>query len=517
MTPHSAPHQDRKDVDYCRISLDKTGAADGVDSQHEENADFAQDMDRPLSGHYEDNDLSAFTGVERPDYQRLRADMAADQIASVTFWHANRLHREIEEAVAFMKLAIKHRVRLFSFSKGGEYNLNRPAGREAFLSDTLKGQLESEERGDRVALARKRQARHGTFGGGVRPYGFGVDTGRVRSVCVNPKAPPMERVWEDRPVLDMSKARADEKAEIRKWADDLLDGVSERQVLADMRKRGVLTVSQKDGRVLRRNGQVIESAGWNVRTLKNILTSPRVSGHAHRKGQITKRGAYEQILPDDVREALITLFSDPTRKKSPGNTPKWLGSLIYLCGDCDNGEATMTVRRNQAGVPVYRCRDKGHCSRPAHALDAVVTTTVIKRLARADVAELITQTPEVDVAELRSEAAVLDQRKQQAALQFADGTIDAAQLATITTTIGRKLTQVQGELSAAAKRSPLVDFIGVQDARKVWEGLTLGRKREVLRAVFTITPRPLGQGRGAVAPHERVDFAPPTPPAQVAA
>ena len=190
MTSHTAPHQDRNDVDYCRISLDKSGAAEGVDSQHEENTDFSAEMGRPLTGHYEDNDISAFTGVQRPDYLRLCADIAADRIGSVTFWHANRLHREIEEAIAFMKLAIKHRVRLFSFSKGGEYNLHRAAGREEFLADTLKGQRESEERGDRVALARKRQARTGAFGGGVRPYGFGVDTGRVRSVCTNPKAPP---------------------------------------------------------------------------------------------------------------------------------------------------------------------------------------------------------------------------------------------------------------------------------------------------------------------------------------
>src|SRR5699024_11693526 len=60
MTSHTAPHQDRNDVDYCRISLDKSGAAEGVDSQHEENTDFSAEMGRPLTGHYEDNDISAF-------------------------------------------------------------------------------------------------------------------------------------------------------------------------------------------------------------------------------------------------------------------------------------------------------------------------------------------------------------------------------------------------------------------------------------------------------------------------
>lgn len=172
-----------------------------------------------------------------------------------------------------------------------------------------------------------------------------------------------------------------------------------------------------------------------------------MSGHAVRKGEIVARDVYDQILPDDVREALVTLFSDPARKTSPGNTPKWLGSLIYRCGACDDGETIMTVRRNQAGVPVYRCRNKDHCSRPAHALDAAVTDTVVRRLARADAVDLIVSVPDVDVAALRRQAMVLEQRKQQAALQFADGSIDAAQLATITATLTAKITTVRGTLA----------------------------------------------------------------------
>ena len=504
MTPPSA-HQDRKDVDYCRISFDKTGAAEGVDSQHQENTDFADEMDRPLTGHYVDNDTSAYSGVERPDYQRLCADIAAGLIASVTFWHANRLHRDIEEASRFLRLVRTHRVRLFSVSKGGEYNLNRSAGRQEFLTDTLKAQGESEERGDRVALARKRQARTGAYGGGIRPYGFGVDTGRVRSVCVNPKAPPMDRVYEDRPVLDMTKARPDEKAEIRRWADDLLSGVPQNQVLQDLAKRGVLTVAQKDGRTLRRKGRVIEPQGWSARTLHQILTHPRVSGHAIYKGEIVRRNAYEQILPDDVREALITLFADPARKTSPGNTPKWLGSLIYLCGICADG-STLTTKYNSQGKPVYRCRTRGHLQRDAVALDSFVSKAIIKRLSRDDVADLITEKPGVDVAALRQEAMVLRQRKQDAALQFAAGTIDAEQLATISATLGATLGRIQTELSAAAYRSPLTEFIGIQNVREVWEGLTLGRKREVLRAVFTVTLRPVGQGRRNIKAHEGVQI-----------
>jgi hypothetical protein len=44
----------RMDADYCRISADKTGAAAGVGSQHEENDAFAEDMGLDLERTYTD-------------------------------------------------------------------------------------------------------------------------------------------------------------------------------------------------------------------------------------------------------------------------------------------------------------------------------------------------------------------------------------------------------------------------------------------------------------------------------
>jgi site-specific DNA recombinase len=184
----------RLTVDYCRISRDRNGSAEGVESQHLDNEEAAEDIGETIAKTYTDNDLSAFSGVERPAYEQLRRDIAADLIQIVIIWHAKRLHRDIEQAIAFMALCRTHRTKVYSQSHGW-YNFERSQGRQSFLQHTLKGQGEFEERGERVSLARKRQARQGAYGGGVRPYGWGVDTGRVRSVCVNPKAPPAANVW----------------------------------------------------------------------------------------------------------------------------------------------------------------------------------------------------------------------------------------------------------------------------------------------------------------------------------
>jgi site-specific DNA recombinase len=479
---------ERVDAEDARISLDKRGAAEGVETQQAENADAADELGLVIARSYVDNDLSAFSGVERPEYERLLTDIAAGKVGTLVIWHANRLHRSTEEVNAFIKLARAHRVRLYSTTKGAFYNLDKASGRKELRDDTSEAEYESEHRGERVAIARKRQARQGAYGGGVRPFGWGVDTGRVRSVCVNPKAPPMDRVYEDR------------------WADDLLSGVSMNQVLRDLAARGVPTVAMADERTVRRNGKTAGHAGWGSRTIQQILTSPRTSGHVVYQGKIVTRNAYDPILPEDVRQALITLFSDPARKTSPGNTPRWLGSLIYQCGTCKDG-TTMTVRRNKSGTPVYRCRAKGHCQWPAGRVDAHVESVIIERLSRPDVTDLLPREAQADVAALREELIVTEARKKGAAQMYARGTIDAEQLEAITAETDQATGKIRAELSAATAKSPLADFAATDDARRTWEDLTLGRKREVLRHLITVTLPPLG--RGHVFTRDLIQIGPP--------
>ncbi len=235
---HDETGDDRLDVDYCRISDDKSKAAAGVGGQHQDHEEMAGEIGVTLRRTYTDNDLSAYSGVERPEFERLLADIAAGQIRTLIFWHANRFLRNTDECNAFIRLARAHELRVFSWTKGGQYRLDRAAGRKELRNDVTEAEYESDHRGERVALARKRQARNGDYGGGVRPYGWGVDSGRVRSVCVNPKAPAMERRYEDRPVLDMTRHSPAEAAEIRRWADDLLSGVSMNQILRDLADSG---------------------------------------------------------------------------------------------------------------------------------------------------------------------------------------------------------------------------------------------------------------------------------------
>lgn len=502
---------DRIDVDYCRISYDKSNAGEGVGTQHGKNAEFASANGRDITETYIDNDVSAYDKeVTRPDYLRLCRNIAADLVRSVTIRHADRLHRDIEQASQFMRLAIDHGVRLFSVSRGGEYNLTTSQGRHDFLSDTLRGQGESDHRSERVNDARERQALNGRWGGGNRPYGWGVDTGRVRHVCVNPKDPPIERRYEDRPVLDMSRHNVDEIKEIRKWKNDLLAGVKMSHILQDLTARKVLTQGQKDNRALKRNGKPIRCKGWDSATIRQILLNPRTVGHSVHRGKIVKRNAYLPIITEAEQEALRAHFKDPRRKTSPGNTPKWLGSLIYLCGICDDG-TTMTVKYNSK-IPGYRCRKHGHCRRPAKLVDEYVEEVMIERLSADDIIDLLPERTTVDVAALQDELLQLDKREIEAGIQGARGEITEVMMKVHSAEITKRRGDIFDLLRNTAGESPLAEFVGNPNPAATWYALSLGRKREILRLLARVTVKPgfIGRYQPRFNPRTALDVADPS-------
>ncbi|MCC5580058.1 recombinase family protein [Microtetraspora sp. AC03309] len=504
----------RELADYARKSQDRDGTEHGVSSQHLENQDFADDQELgEITRTYSDNDISARDeDAYRPDYERLLVDMSTGQVGKLIIFDATRLHRRVDQAHAFIRHALTYDVRLYSRARGGEYNFKTAAGRADFIRDTVNAEQESDLKGERVALARKRQARNGDYGGGVRPYGWGVDTGRVRSVCINPKAPTMERQYENRPVLDMGQHNTEEAEEITSWKSDLLSGVPMNQVLRSLAERGVLTVSQKDARKLRRDGKTVEAKGWNSKTVQQILTHPRTAGHQVYRGEIIRKNALPAIITEDERQALIDLFTDPKRRTAPGNTPKWLVSLIMKCPVCNDG-TTMTVRNNSQGLPIYRCRAGGHCSTPAEETDRWVEAVMIERLSRPDLADLLPQRATVDVAALRAEVIAIEARKKNAGKMYARGGIDEETFQETCEEADRLVSGINEQLKAATGESPLAVFLTSDDTAATWASLSRGRKREIITLLATVTAVPIGRGRRKSLPpiNERVIIDPVTP------
>jgi hypothetical protein len=139
--------------------------------------------------------------------------------------------------------------------------------------------------------------------------------------------------------------------------------------------------------------------------------------------------------------------------------------------------------------PAYVCKGPGRCVRRLAApVDAVAVAHVLARLEHPDLAGLLrpAPAPEVDVAGLKKRRAVLERRGREAARLWALGDIPDAEYAVAAKVRKAELDKIAGELATPMAADPLAEFRSAPDAAQVWQGLSLARKRGVLRLLVRV-------------------------------
>jgi len=114
---------------YARISSDPDGTRLGVERQIADCEALAARLGWTVSDQYIDNDLSAWSGKARPEYQRMVDDLKNREIDAVLVWHPDRLTRhpkEVEELIALVEGIGDVRVETVT---AGDYDLSTSAGR----------------------------------------------------------------------------------------------------------------------------------------------------------------------------------------------------------------------------------------------------------------------------------------------------------------------------------------------------------------------------------------------------
>ena len=392
----------------------------------------------------------------------MLADARAGRFDVILAYTSSRLTRRPIEHEAQIELAERHGVR-FEYVRSPSFDLNTADGRHVARMLAAQDAAESERISERVQRARLAQAMQGRpSGGGRRRYGFEPD-----GVTVRPA----------------------EAAEIVKAADALLSGISLRQVALDLRERDVQTVT---------------GARWSTRSLRDILLRPRNAGLIVHRGEVLEgvEAPWEPILSRDVWQAVATLLTDPSRRTSPGNTPRWLGSGLYRCGhpDCISGHPPSTLTVNGAvngrhRTRRYRCRQQ-HLTRAAELLDTYVGKVIAHRLARKDAADLLTPPePGVDHAKLTRDAEALRRKLREARRLWRDDVFTDGEYRVERAELQTRLTAVEERQRAASGRDPLAGIAGRADAGEVWKRLDLGRQRAILDALVIVTVLPQRHGR----------------------
>src|SRR3990170_8440207 len=89
---------------YARISSDPEGTHLGVERQIADCRELAGSLGWPVAGVYVDDDVSAFSGRRRREYERLCEDVKAGAVDALVVWHPDRLHRSPRELEDFFYL-----------------------------------------------------------------------------------------------------------------------------------------------------------------------------------------------------------------------------------------------------------------------------------------------------------------------------------------------------------------------------------------------------------------------------
>lgn len=436
---------------YTRISEDPLATAKGVERQREDAEALIAARGWTLVEVYTDNDITALRGKSRPAYAAMMAAVGRGEFDQIVAYGLSRIWRNRSERAAGIDLLKNSGVGV-ALVKGSDIDMTSASGR---MMAGILGEVdtaESEVKSERVARAAQQRAQEGRANGAVA-YGWRREQQRD----------PSGRVvhWHD--VEDAEQADV-----VRGIVADLLAGRTLNAITRELNERGVSTP--------------LGRGAWLSSSVKKLaLRDLNVALRTHR-GVVVGPAASPAIIPQEDHDRVKALFAEPGRGHKKGGARRHLLSFgIGECGKCGSRLRVMT----RGGHAMYACDTSAGCTgRRQTWVDELVTETVCARLARPDARDLFAR-DDTEAREARTTADAIRARMDSAADAFAEGAIDARQLARITA-------RLQPELEAAEKAAmtsidsvgpALLARFGGPDARAVWDGLELTQRRAVLTAL----------------------------------
>lgn len=458
---------------YARISRDKAGAGLGVDRQEADCRALAERLGWDVVAVFVDNDISAYDRRKvRPEYRAMLEAVRTGKVRGIVAWHPDRLHRRAAELEEFITVAEAHSLEIQTV-QAGSYDLATPAGRMVARMLGAAAQHEVDHSRERVQRAKEQAAASGKYRGGIRPFGFEKDGVTVRE----------------------SEAQI-----IRDATKGVLAGRTLAALTRELNERGV----QTSGR----------SATWKYGALRDMLIRPRNAGLLARglpgktgqsyEFQVLGPASWPAIVSEDEWRALVALVTDPSRRTTPSNETKWLGSGIYRCGvpivDESGQErpcgATLratphggTYARQYQRRYLYRCSESAHLTIGQKQTDEYVRD-MIAELVRDPriVAAMSPGTP--DLAADREQRSALAARLEAFESDYALGNITGPQLAKATATVEAELAKVDARLAKGLSRSASSSVLRAPDPGQAFLDAQIDIQRAVLASALRVEVLP---------------------------
>ncbi|MFC9966282.1 recombinase family protein [Nocardia ignorata] len=464
-------------VILARVSDDREGTSDSTSEQVEEALEWCSDHGVDVIATLIEDDIGAsrYSRKERPEYERaklLLSEKSAKRRMLIT-WESSRAQRRLDWYVALR--AIFEKSGALWMYNSHVYDMSVAEDRRRTAQDAVEDEYEVEKTRRRVMRDLRKVAASGRPHGKLA-YGYKI-------------------IRDERTGKSVGREIFDEQADIvREIARRILNGDSVRSVAVDLNARGIPAPRPARAKVAK--GEAPVPARWRANTLAKMIQSPTYAGLRVTHGQVTGPATWPAILTMDQHERLKAILTDPTRVTHRGTEPVWLltGSSNH-CGECGGD---LIIRKGRKSEGNYSCAE-GFCFGVlASQLERLVELAVLDRLESPDVMELLTIGDEV-AADAFEEVRALETRLDSLIDQAADGSITPATLARLE----RKLTpQIDAakRRAQASIRSPLVAELAGPQARVKWARLPMAKKRQVVRALVSVTVFRGGKGTRVLNP-----------------
>lgn len=477
---------------YARISLDRKEEA-GVKRQVYLATKQAEADEATIIATYVDNNVSAFSGEFRPEYDRLIHAIEKHEIDVVYVYALDRLTRRTKDTLALFELCEKHEVTVKA-NRGYNIDPSDPSSRLTIVILGLIAEQESIDRAARIRAAYEDRARTGRpKTGGRRMFGYEAD-----GVTVIDE--------EARAILDAAAMIIAGKT-LREAVREIFDA------------RGLSSTS---GRPM------------TAPTLRDILLNPRVRGLSTfnptdpqtgyrlvKNRQVIGRGNWPAIVDEATGEKLDAILHDPARKTShAGTTPRYYLASVLTCTCGDPMYARSRKMKDGSSRRFYTCKrlvpGQQHVSIGAK-VDALIEAVILKRMQQPDAMETLQRAlaPENDdtadqLQKLVGERNALLARREQIEEAVITADADVAAFTRVSKKIGEQLTALDKKMHDLAN-SRAVDPLAAEladgpDFGKWWDSASVEDKRRLTRLLMEIHILPGKHGAKQFDPH-RVQIA----------
>ncbi|MCZ4078634.1 recombinase family protein [Rhodococcus sp. H36-A4] len=254
---------------------------------------YALDQNLGPVADYTDDALSGKSGVHRPEFERLKADIGRGIVKSVVCYRSDRLSRDTLDMLVFNRLITQHGVSSHSVSEGGRIDLDTAAGRMQAGIRGIFGAYEREQTAERVVAKQRYQAQQGMVAPGrYRLYGY-ADKKREE--------------------IDPAEAKV-----VVQLAHDFLRGLPLYALAVDLNSRGIP----------KRSG-----ATWEPKDIRRLLLNPAYTGLRSFQGEIVAEGKWPKIIERDLWDRLQLELKRRKGRQRITKASHLLSGLLY-CANC---------------------------------------------------------------------------------------------------------------------------------------------------------------------------------------